>query len=126
MEVVFLALGIVLGVLLKTLVSFWIVLDPGRFQEPSGSMIAISFSRFWIDFEATFDTCCISKSRKRRAKSISQTNQVFDIYFYEFWLILFGFVNHQKPLVLKGFLQVRVFGISWFSESQQYGFGIQK
>ena len=90
--VVFGAWGVVLGVLLETLVSFWIVLDPGRFQEPSGSMIAISFSRFWIDFGAILDLCWRSKSRKRCPKSISKTNQVLDIDFHEFWLILYGCV----------------------------------
>ena len=48
--VVFGGLGVVLGVLLKTLVSFWIVLDPGRFQERIYSMMTTSFYRFWIDF----------------------------------------------------------------------------
>ena len=113
MGIVFGALGVVLGVLLKTLVSFWIVLDPGRFQEPSGSMIGISFSRFWIDFGAILDLFWTSKSRKRGPKSISKTNQVFDVDFHEFWLILYRYVN-RKSLKTIGFYNVSLSSCFWY------------
>ena len=109
--------------------SFWIVLDSGCFQEPSVSMMLIVFSGFWIDFGAILDLFWSSNSRKRGPKSISKTNQVFDVDFHDFWLILYRYVN-RKSLKTIGFftvfLQVRVFGISWFPESKKHGLGMQK
>ena len=105
--------GTDLGVLLKTLMSFWIVLDPGRFQQRIYSMMLTSFSRFWIDFGAILDLFWISKSRKRGPKSISKTNQVFDVDFHEFWLILYRYVN-RKSLKTIGFYSVSLSSCFWY------------